>query len=385
MKPFDYRTSAHFLKDFYKEELLMLYGAFGGTALYLQQIQGNMTLEENIKHSFLMKIGYLYEEPLLLIRQEVQEPGIYSAIIEAIAGGGAKANEISTKTGEKSAKCLKYISVLKELGIVYKETPYGEKASSRKTIYGISDFMFRFWYRYVFGNRTLLEMDAADIVWERRIKDTYNDCMGLVFEQICCQYLMEQNRLGKLPVLFTSIGRWRGSNPYTKQHEQVKIDLIAEDSGEYLICECKWRNELLGVQVLDGLRMKADVFNKFRKRTWYVLFSKSGFTDTVIEMARADSSVILVSMEDMVCTKLQSEILRPKIVKPVCTSIINAGGFILIETEQWRMLSPAQISTHGSCEYIDFLITTFPPFITSFVKRIEMQRSYNIFRISSFG
>ena len=106
MKSFDYRTSIKFLNGFSNEEKLVLYGAFGGTAMYLQQISQNKTLEENIKDIFLEPTGYLYEEPLLLLRQEVQEPGVYSAIIEAIAGGASKANEIATKTGEDSAKCL---------------------------------------------------------------------------------------------------------------------------------------------------------------------------------------------------------------------------------------------------------------------------------------
>lgn len=100
MKPFTYRTSIKFLTDFSFEEKLNFYGAFGGTPLYLQQIDENKTFEENIKKSFLKNVSYLYEEPLLLLRQEVQEPGVYSAIIEAIAGGHTKANEISTRIGE---------------------------------------------------------------------------------------------------------------------------------------------------------------------------------------------------------------------------------------------------------------------------------------------
>ncbi|UKI36986.1 MAG: hypothetical protein L6V93_01805 [Clostridiales bacterium] len=97
------------LDGFSDEEKLMLYGAFGGTALYLQQIQPDKSFEENIKQAFLRTTAYLYEEPLLLLRQEVQEPGIYSAIIEAIAGGATRSNEISTKIDEEPAKCLKYI------------------------------------------------------------------------------------------------------------------------------------------------------------------------------------------------------------------------------------------------------------------------------------
>ena len=105
MKPFDYRTSVKFLEGFSKEEQLTLYGAFGGTAMYLQQISAQKSLKENIQNIFLKPTGYLYEEPLLLLRQEVQEPGVYCAIIEAIAGGASKSNEIATKTGEAPAKC----------------------------------------------------------------------------------------------------------------------------------------------------------------------------------------------------------------------------------------------------------------------------------------
>lgn len=294
MKPFNYQTSMKFLDRFSNEDKLKLYGAFGGTPLYLQQIQPDNSFEENIKKAFLRVTAYLYEEPLLLLRQEVQEPGVYSAIIEAIAGGYTKSNEISTKIGEDSAKCLKYIKTLCELGILYKETPFGEKESSRKTIYGISDFMFRFWYRYVFANRTLVETGAQQVIWEKRIEPNYSSYMGLIFERICSDYLTAQNAKGKLPFLFTSIGRWWGTNPKTRT--QVEIDLVANDGKDYLICECKWRNEKTDLSVLKELKDNADIFNKKRDNTWFVLFTKAGFTDAVIKEAEADPNIILVDI-----------------------------------------------------------------------------------------
>lgn len=298
MKSFDYRTSIKFFDGFSKEEKLMLYGACGGTAMYLQQISHKKTLEENIKDIFLEPTGYLYEEPLLLLRQEVQEPGVYSAIIEAIAGGASKANEIATKTGEDVAKCLKYIKTLTELGIIYKETPFGEKESSRRTLYRISDFMFRFWYRYVSENKTLLETDAQDIVWQRKIMPDYSNYMGLVFESICRDYLLNKNMRGELPILFTEIGRWWGTDP--KTHQQVEIDLIAKDKNDFLICECKWKNELLDYGVLEDLRKKADAFSVNRENTYFVLFSKSGFTQAVIDEAGRDERIMLVNLKDIV-------------------------------------------------------------------------------------
>lgn len=298
MKPFDYQTSVRFLEGFSNEDKLQLYGAFGGTAMYLQQIQTDKSFDENIKNAFLRIMAYLYEEPLLLLRQEVQEPGIYSAIIEAIAGGATKANEISTKIGEESAKCLKYINTLCELGIVYKETPFGEKESSRKTIYGISDLMFRFWYRYVFANRTLIETGAQEAVWLKKIAPTYSDYMGVVFEKACKDYLLAKNRKGELPILFTGIGRWWGTDAVS--HNQVEIDLVAGDGKDYLMCECKWRNELVDLSVLQELRRKADVFSGKRNQTWYVLFSKSGFTSAVKKEAERDVKILLVTLDDMI-------------------------------------------------------------------------------------
>lgn len=297
MKPFNYQTSSKFLNGFSNLEKLELYGAFGGTPLYLQQINEKESFEENIKRAYLKVTSYLYEETLLLLRQEVQEPGVYSAIIEAIASGYTKANEISTKIGEDSAKCLKYIKTLCELGILHKETPFGEKESSRKTIYGISDFMFRFWYRYVFANRTLIETGAQQAVWVKKVEPDYNSYMGLVFEKVCIDYLSVKNARGELPILFTTIGRWWGTNPIT--HGQEEIDLIANDGKDYIFGECKWRNEKMDISVLYGLKEKSDIFNKDRKSTYYILFSKSGFTDAVITEAKVDNSIMLVDLEEI--------------------------------------------------------------------------------------
>ena len=297
LKSFNYQTSLKFLDGFSDTEKLELYGAFGGTPLYLRQVNCNESFEENIKRAYLKVSSYLYEEALFLLRQEVQEPGVYSAIIEAIASGYTKANEISTKIGEESAKCLKYIKTLCELGILYKETPFGEKETSRKTIYGISDFMFRFWYRYIFTNRTLIEMGAQQAVWLKRIEPDYNNYMGLVFEKVCKDYLNMKNAKGELPLLYTSIGRWWGTNPVT--HRQEEIDLIANDGKDYIFGECKWRGEKIDISVLRKLKAKADIFSRNSNNTYYILFSKSGFSEEVITEAYSDSSIMLVDLNEI--------------------------------------------------------------------------------------
>lgn len=139
-------------------------------------------------------------------------------------------------------------------------------------------------------------MDAQEIVWERKILPDYNHYMGLVFERVCRDYLLHQNSRGKLPVLFTKIGRWWGTSA---EGRQVEIDLVAKEDKDYLICECKWTNEETGIAVLHDLWKKADAMTKNRGRTWFVLFSKSGFTDTVVQEAAVRSDILLISLEEI--------------------------------------------------------------------------------------
>ena len=297
LKPLDYLRSRLFLPGFTPEEQLMLYGAVGGTPLYLSRIDNTRSLHDNIVDVFLRPVSYFYDEPLFLLREELQEPSVYNAILEAIARGASRANEIATRIGEPPAKCLKYIKTLRDLDIVYKETPLGERETSRRTLYGIADQLFRFWYRYVFGNKTLLETNAWEVVWQRIIQPDYPTYMGLVFEQVCRSYLLQQNAQGQLPLLITQLGRWWGTDSHT--HQQVEIDLAGTGGTQYLFAECKWRNEPMPMSVLETLKHRADIYRRQRGETWWYLFSKSGFTAALQKAAAVDEHVVLCDLVEI--------------------------------------------------------------------------------------
>lgn len=166
-------------------------------------------MEENIKNTHLNPSSSIFEEPGNLLKQEVREPAIYNAVITAIANGCSKMNEISTNVGEDTSVCAGYIKNLIMLGIIKKELPYGEK-SSRRTIYSVEDNMFRFWYRFVPENTSLISRGAADLVYQR-IAPELPDYMGGVFEEICRQYLWRLLLDGKCAVNFTDLGGWMGN------------------------------------------------------------------------------------------------------------------------------------------------------------------------------
>ena len=293
--PFSFEETCRYFKNFSSEDKALAYGIMGGTPQYLLQMNDKKSIEENIKNTFFNPLSSLYEEPTNLLKQEVREPAIYSAVITAIATGSSRMSEISSKIGEDTNKCSTYIKSLLTLGIVQKEMPYGEKAS-KKTIYSIDDNMFRFWYRFVPDNASMIARGAANIVY-KRIEPYLSDYMGKVFEEICKQYLWKLLISGKSPVEFTSLGRWWGNDPVHKC--QAEIDIMgAQDKGTALFAECKWTNEKIDLSVLETLVERSNLFSY--KNRHFFLFSKSGFTKGCTERAIEFGNVSLVTYKEII-------------------------------------------------------------------------------------
>lgn len=292
--PFDFFDTCQYFQDFSDEDKALIYGIVGGTPQYLLQMDDRLSIEDNIKNTFLNPTSSLFEEPENLLKQEVREPAFYNAIITAIATGASRMAEISTKVGEDTSVCASYLKNLMTLGLIQKELPYGEK-TSRKSIYSLSDNMFRFWYRFVPENHSIIGRGAADLAY-KRIEPCLSDYMGKVFEEICKQYLWKLLLNGQSPVEFKELGRWWGTDPSTRS--QTEIDIMGEqDKNTALFAECKWTNEKVDVGVLKTLIKRSQLFHYDNVHLY--LFAKSGFTKNCVEMARDWKDLALVSYREI--------------------------------------------------------------------------------------
>ena len=292
--PFDFADTCRCFTRFSDTDKALIYGIAGGTPQYLLQMDDGLSVEENIKNTFLNPSSSLFEEPENLLKQEVREPALYNAIITAVACGASRMAEISTKAGEETSLCSSYLKNLISLGLIRRETPFGEK-SSRKSIYVIDDNMFRFWYRFVPENSSVIARGASELAY-KRIEPYLSDYMGSVFEEICRQYLWKLLLTGESPVEFRDLGRWWGTDPISRS--QAEIDIMGEqDKDMALFCECKWRDKQTDAGVLETLLERTRIFRYTRKHLY--LFSKSGFTMGCVDMAEALGCVSLVDYQDM--------------------------------------------------------------------------------------
>ena len=294
IEPLTYKETAVFNSDLDNTTNAFVYGVTGGIPHYINKLNARGDFRNALLENFFDRSAYLFEEPANLLKQELREPAVYNSVITAIAEGASRMNEICTKSAIDSGPCSKYLNVLINLGILKKETPMTEKPG-KKTIYSIADSFFRFWYRFVPNNMTLIASGRMERIYDKAIQAHLNDYMGLVFEKMCSDYLLYYAEDPDFHLI--DIGQWWGTDSVEKK--QVQIDLVGSTNNrnEYLIGSCKFRNEAIGLDEFELLKKYASVFGKGTKYHYYI-FSKGGFTEG-LKAAADRGEVKLITLDDM--------------------------------------------------------------------------------------
>lgn len=300
LEGFNYLDSALLLDGISNSEKIKYYACIGGTPHYLAQINKSISFEQNIKKLFFDISGYLYNEPMMLLQQELREPAMYNSIIGTIASGATKLNEIATKISEDRAKVYKYLNTLVNMKLIKKDIPFGEDPeSSRKGIYKIDDNCYSFWYRFVFPNKPEIENGSGSIIADSLVfNENLNAYIGKnAFEEICKQYLIIKNQKKELPFIVTSFGNWWGND--NVKRVQTDIDCVAGNKIEkkLILVECKYKDDFNEMRELKELIEKSYLFPKYKKKYHY-FFSKNQLSLNAQRFAE-ENNIKLVTEDDL--------------------------------------------------------------------------------------
>ena len=267
VKPMMFKHMNHFFDNYNTAELFRIWAMCGGVPFYLHKLDQSLSVEENIKQMILTKGEVLYNEPRVLLKEEFREPRTYTLILKYLSLGYNKQGEISSVTGIEKGNLSKYLSVLEELHIIEHILPLGMR---KRGIYEINDQFFRFWFRFVYPNRSDLEIGLVDEVFSK-ISTQLNSYYGREFERL----VIELVRLKEIdiPFSFTEVRRW--------WHKDKEIDLVVlnPDEKEILFIECKWKdlNERDADKILADLKEKTSFvqWNKGDRKEHFGLAAKS--------------------------------------------------------------------------------------------------------------
>lgn len=298
LKPFDFLEASQFVPHYAPEEKAIVYGVTGGIAKYLSLFDDKKSLDENLQELFFSNFGYMYEEPTNILTQEFRSISSYSAIIEAVAAGRTKLNEIADLTKLETSTVSHAASNLIDTGILKKEYAITDEGNKKKVRYALADHMFRFWYQFVAPHIDIIEMGAGQLHYERIVKPRIPDFMGEVFEDMCRYYTLLLGVRGELPCLVSKTGRWWGTNPTKK--EETDIDVVGLDivNKEAVLGECKFRNEVLDKKIFEQLKERHGLIDHRYRVVKYLLFSKSGFSDWILEQQEHEA-MMAIDLERM--------------------------------------------------------------------------------------
>ena len=297
LQPLELPALAAFFPDASPSRLIETWAVLGGMPYYLSLFSPQQSLAVNIRAHILHPQGTLYNEPLLLLVEELREPRNYFSILRAIAAGNTRLNEITQAAGmgDKGATA-RYLDILQQLRVVRRQVPATERQpeKSKKGLYQIEDAFLHFWFRFVHPYRGSLELGLADAIYQQRVEPVFDAFTGHAFEDAAQAYVTDLARAGRLPFLPERVGRW------WREDEEIDVVAISDAERSLLAGECKWSARPVGVNVLIDLQRKTQALRL--DPTWrvtYALFARSGFTPDMVSLAQ-EQDILLVGPGEMV-------------------------------------------------------------------------------------
>lgn len=275
-------------------DLVKRYSLTDGVPKYVEMFRRTQDLQEAIINSILDPGSFLFDEPNFLLQKEVTDIGSYFSILRIIAAGNHKLSKIAALLQQKQTNLPRYLKVLIDLDLLEREVPITEPnpEKSKKGLYQIRDNFIRFWFRFIYPNRSYLEMGHTDVVMNRLAQNFIDSQVSFVYERICREKLWILSAEGKLPGILERIGRW-----WDNSHE-IDVVGISEADNLLVLGECKFWTSPVGWNILSQLEQKASFVDWRRetRTTVYILFSINGFSEDLMAAAAARKDVILAGI-----------------------------------------------------------------------------------------
>lgn len=240
LAPFTLGETELFLKKqgivWNRYQIAEAYMTLGGTPYYLQMLQKQYSLAQNIDHLFFSENAELRDEYTFLFRSLFNDSAIYRNVVELLS------KKAKGMTRAEMMSCLKlsdggnFTNVLENLcncDFIRRYSAFGKK--ERDVLYQLTDLYTLFYLKFVKDNNGRDEHFWTNMIdsSERRAWCEYS------FEQLCLHHIPQiKNKLG-ISGIQSDICSW--STQATDEHRGGQIDLIIDRKDQIInLCEMKF-------------------------------------------------------------------------------------------------------------------------------------------------
>lgn len=290
LKQMDYYDASQFYPSFGNEDKVRFYAAFGGVPFYNAQISEKLSLKDNIINIISGQFSGLKDFLDIYLKSELRKINNANAVFESIALGAFHFNDILLKSHiDSSALLSSILQKLISMDLIDYVSPINDPKNKQKAGYKISDLCVRFYYNYIYRNEAAKNILDDSAFYDLLIAEEFESrTVPLVFEEIAKQYLIRENKKGKIKPPFVNIGTY-WYDPKEKKNGQ--FDVVGQNKDGYVFFECKWSKKPIDQKVTDEeLRQIGETS---LNPAMYGFVSKSGFD------IKEKSPHWLISLDDL--------------------------------------------------------------------------------------
>lgn len=250
LKELNYREVAVFYNDKSVYDKIAFYSIFGGSPFINEQLDSKFDLKQNILKTVLNPLNAVYSYAENLLVSDLSGSVNAERILNAIANGKKKYGEIEGKLGLTNNGLLsKQLKTLLDMDMVSKVYPINKEDDNKKVSYEMTDNLLRFWYTYVYKNKSALQMLGAEAFYENYIEPSITTFISHRFEEIARTFFSLQVKEGKRNGIFR-IGSYYYDDSATKANGE--FDVVLQKKDNFDIYEVKYYSKPLSLKEMQA-------------------------------------------------------------------------------------------------------------------------------------
>lgn len=291
IKPMDYYDSSKFYPDYSNSDKVKLYSVFGGIPYYNELIDNKLSVKDNIIRLITSVNSRLESEINYYLKNEMAKVNNANIVFETIAKGACKFNDIFNATGiDKSATFADVLDRLFNIELIEKESPINDERNKKKSNYYIKDNLSLFYYTYVYRYLSQRGIMNENDFYEKYIEDDFESrYVPKMFERIFKQYLIRQNRQGKINPPLEKVGKYYYDDVINKTNGE--FDVVSLDENGYIFYEVKYKGKPINQGMVNEEIMQVQKCGLPCYRYGFV--SKAGFEGII------DENLLLFSIDEL--------------------------------------------------------------------------------------
>ncbi|MCM1170129.1 MAG: ATP-binding protein [Bacteroides sp.] len=233
------------------------YMVLGGTPLYLQMLERNLSFLQNVDNLFFVQNAPLAREYDFLFRSLFNESVIYRQIIEVLARkamGMTRMEIMETMKIEDGGPLTRALRDLMDCDFIRSYTAFGKR--ERGAVYQLTDLFTLFHLRYVKNYR-----GQDECHWQNMIDSPSRRAWcGYSFEQLCLHHIRQIKQKLGISGVQSDVCAWKGDGG--------QIDLLIDRRDQIInLCEMKFSQGEFEITKMydEHLRERAESFRSATK------------------------------------------------------------------------------------------------------------------------